>query len=185
MPNISLSSFSNVHTILAPPLLVRSAKLSRIGPSQVRKWETIAKRKVVFLFAAAPPFAAPQSSLFPTATSPTANVPAKLVGGSSFFFPVRFFSRTDLGDFFAPFQPVSAHHPQTQPPVKSAGLRWWSAFTHTGRQAGRQGRSAGRQRILFLFLFLFPFSLSALAYNSVGPVIHTQRSTPSSSSRIA
>ena len=76
----------------------------------------------------------------------------------AFFFPVRFFSRTDLGDFFAPFQPVSAHHPQTQPPVKSAGLRWWSAFTHTGRQAGRQGRSAGRQRILFLFLF--PFSLS-------------------------
>ena len=57
-------SSRNAHTILDTPLLVRSAKLSRIGPSQVRKWETIAKRKVVFLFAAAPPFAAhPHSSL--------------------------------------------------------------------------------------------------------------------------
>ena len=119
----------------------------------------------------------------------------------AFFSPYDFFL-VPTWRFFCTNQPVSAHHPQTQPPVKSAGLRWWSAFTHTGRQAGRQGRSAGRQRILFLFLFLFPFSLSlppllfkketaqlhsctALAYNSVGPVIHTQRSTPSSSSRIA
>ena len=60
-------SFSNAHTILAPPLLVRSAKLSRIGPSQVRKWETIAKRKVVLLFAQRRSFAACCSALLAAA----------------------------------------------------------------------------------------------------------------------
>ena len=148
-----LPSFRNAHTILDTPLLVRSAKLSRIGPSQVRKWETIAKRKVVFLFAAAPPFAAPPFAAARSTTTRTRatyrkqHTPTKLSVKkpqlSIFFlgsiFPVpsfsdlSFFSQQTMRQETHPVSGCTAQFTVDRPGGRSASLVGVPSCTHQSK----------------------------------------------------